>query len=210
VLGQAQFLPTVWTRFGNPDALHVGGGTTLVEGQTSSFSESGFIAGVEPDSAVARGGFVFTPAKQVRVLEKLSINGTSVAATFTDAVNDSGQVAGTAFTEGLIPGACAQYAVAWLKGDAITDFHLGGELNGITDDGIIIGNMQCGNSDPPIAFVWTAAHGVQRLPGLEGGAALAKEQSIAVRINHRHQILGLITLSTGVTRKVIWTLPNPF
>jgi uncharacterized membrane protein len=209
VLGQASPLPTIWSRFGNPDALHPGGGTVAVHGQTSAFSESGFIAGVEPDTAVARGGFVFTPFRQLRTLEKLSIGGVPVAATVTDAINDSGQVAGTAFTENLIPGACDQYAVAWLSGDTITDLHVGGELNGITDEGIIIGNLQCHSSDHPVAFVWTAARGIRRLPGLEGGAALAKEQSAAVRINHRHQVLGSITLSTGVTRKVIWTLSAP-
>jgi len=59
-----------------------------------------------------------------------------------------------------------------------------------------------------VPVIWTRANGLQRLPGLEGSALLAKESGTAGAINHVHQILGNIVMSTGQNRVVMWTLPD--
>jgi len=59
-----------------------------------------------------------------------------------------------------------------------------------------------------VPVIWTQAAGLQRLPGLEGSALLAKESGGVIAINHVHQILGNIVMSTGQNRVVVWTLPD--
>jgi hypothetical protein len=128
------------------------------------------------------------------------------------AVNDSGWAAGyqTPFDPTC---SSPRQAVAWLKADTVVS--LGGACGdlgatGITDDGIVVGTGRTPPSTSSVryAFVWTAATGLQRLPGLEGGAALAQEESAALAVNHRHQVLGWVVSANGVHHTVIWTLPS--
>jgi hypothetical protein len=178
--------PTVWTKFGTPSALHAGGGAAVINGQAFAISDSGFVVGFDGISA-----FVFAPNGRAQSLPPAQ-------ASYAVAVNDSGWTAGFAFdtiTSNPI-------ASVWLRGDSLHGFGMDGQTNGITDDGVAVGSL--GN----LAFVWTAATGLRLLPGLEGGSALAKEHSVALAINRVHQILGQITLSTGLLRTVIWTLPG--
>jgi hypothetical protein len=80
------------------------------------------------------------------------------------------------------------------------------------DDLIIVGtaadSTQSLSNVPTYAFIWTSTTGIQRLPGLEGGAALAEETSAVVAINHVHQVLGTIVTAGGLQRTVVWTLPG--
>lgn len=191
-------LATLWTKFGNPDALHVGGGATLVLGQAMAISDSGFVAVANLLSELTdlETGSVFTPAKAVLPLSPPE-------RAFLAAVNDSGWVAGAVFDTTIQQ----KVAAVWTRNDSL--HVLGrGQMHGISRDGIAVGEILASNTLIMIPVIWTPANGLQRLPGLEGGAALDEESGSALFINTHHQIVGLIDLSDGVTqRKVMWTLP---
>jgi hypothetical protein len=176
-------LATAWTKFGTPDALFIAGGATPVVTANQLpdvVSDSGYIAGTQVDNS----GFVFTPTKQLQVLPIPSYGPIRVNHVVASSVNNHGQVAGYA---ALASSACFVRPIAWLSPGLVKD-----TITGIST-----------------AVVWTAATGLQRLPGLEGGAALNDEQSSVTAINHSRQALGTIITSTGVQHSVIWTLSAP-
>lgn len=202
VEGAAFSFPTRWTKFGTPDGLHPAGGSAVIEGQLTAASDSGYVVGLDEGIQTGqRGGFVFTPGNVERIVP--GYGGQSSFATLAEplAVNDSGYAAGSAQSTAY---QCTR-AVAWLKSDSIQDLGICGQAMAMSDDGIIVGRGGSGNG---FAWVWTAATGIQRLPGLEGGAALAAESSYPVAMNHVHQVLGFVVTSAGVVDVVIWTLPK--
>jgi hypothetical protein len=190
-------LATLWTKFGNPDALHVGGGTTLVLGQAMAISDSGFVAVANTlDPLDLATGSVFTPAKAVLPLSPAE-------RAFPAAVNDSGWVAGAVFDTTIEQ----KVAAVWTRNDSLHVLGIG-QMHAISREGIAVGQVMDSTVLRIVPVIWTPANGLQRLPGLEGGAALAKESGNAMFINTHHQIIGTITLSDGATqRKVMWTLP---
>lgn len=200
-------MATVWTPAGTPWALRVNGNGAFVEQVHAGvgLSDSGYVSGQLTDGT----GFVFTPTQQLVVLSKYALNGASnwVEPLF---VNNLGQAAGHALVPSN-PSWCDDRAVAWLTGGAITDLGFCGDAEGITDDGIIVGTLwrQPTSSEAfnPEAVIWTAANGIQRLPGLEGGSAEDLDISTVGAINHRHQVVGVVWTHDGAPHFVLWTLP---
>jgi hypothetical protein len=203
VPGQSQganTYPTVWTPFGNPDGLHVGGGGSPILGIAGSISDAGYIAGQTPNST----GFVFTPTKQEILLPPARATYPTLLGA---GVNDSGWVAGMVFDTVHLhfePAIWARNDSLYLPYPASSGE---GGMNSISDDGIAVGSVVDSVTGLGVPVIWTRANGLQRLPGLEGGALLAKESGTAGAINHVHQILGNIVMSTGRNRAVVWTLP---
>jgi len=194
------FFATVWTPFGNPDGLYAGGGGQPFQGTATSISDAGYITGT---SSLDFTGFVFTPTKQ---LISLIPARAATPNRINTGVNDSGWVAGSVFDSISLTWVPA----VWTRGDSLHYLYRdqGGNMSAISDDGIAVGTIPDSTSALNVPVIWTAATGLQRLPGLEGGALLAKESGSAGAINKVHQILGTITMSTGKTRVVIWTLPD--
>jgi hypothetical protein len=196
---QNNYLATVWTKFGTPWALRTKAGALIVIGSEQfapfriGFTDSGYASGPSIDGT----GFVLSPAGDLRVVPEPVINGVSFAIQSLY-VNNVGQAAGlvTARTVGL-----CNHAIVSMSGSSVVDLGCGG-LFGINDDGIAVGTV---NSK---AVLWTAATGLRRLPGLEGGAAQDQETGLAIAVNQKGQIVGQITMTTGVTHKVLWTLPS--
>jgi hypothetical protein len=204
-------VPTLWTAYGTPDPLFPGAGSVPIQGAIYALSDAGYVAGYQATQGSLATGFVFaTATKDMRVLPVLATDG-QAAESKALAVNDSGWAAGLTQSSTTPCGLVLTRAVAWLQNGTARDLGVCGQAIGVTDDGIIIGNASdsSGTIPPPhYAFIWTAATGPLRLPGLEGGAALAKETITAVAINHVHQILGTIVTSAGLQRTVVWTLPQ--
>ena len=197
-------LATTWSKSGTPDALWINGGSTPVQvnGQYPlEISDSNYIAG----PSTARTGFVFTPSKQLRVLPFPTISGFTVTNVIPLAVNNHGQAVG--YSLGGNNNNCFQRAVAWLSPGQATDLGFCGQASGITDDATIFATSDDSTTGAPTAVVRTKAGVLYRLPGLEGGAALNKEQSDVVAVNHAGKALGGVITSTGVHHYVIWTLP---
>jgi hypothetical protein len=196
---QTTYYATIWTKFGTPWALRTNTGALVALGSEQfapfriGYTDSGYASGPAIDGT----GFVLSPAGVLRVVPKPVINGVSFAIQSLY-VNNAGQAAGlaTARTVGL-----CNHAVVSLSGSSVVDLGCGG-LFSIDDDGIAVGTV---NNVP---VIWSTATGLQRLPGLEGGAAADKETGLAIAINQQRQIVGQITMSTGVTHKVLWTLPS--
>ena len=190
--------PTVWTPFGTPVGLLVGGGGQPIQGSATSISDAGFIAG-----QTTFAGYVFTPTKQ---LIPLPPTNASIPNRQSTGVNDSGWVAGQIFD----PNVEHDEPAVWTHGDSLHLVYGTGEGNmaDISDDGIAVGTVADTVAGVNVPVIWTAAHGLQRLPGLEHSNLLSKESGGAGAINKVHQIIGTITLSTGQTRVVIWTLPD--
>lgn len=184
---------TLWTAFGTPDALHIGGGSTLVPGEATAITDAGLLA----VSAENGNGSLFTAAK-------MSIPIPPAGASFPAAVNDSGGIAGKVTDANTVSGFDA---AVWTNDDSL--HNLGeGAMHAISKEGIAVGTVKDPATSVSYPVIWTAAHGTQRLPGLEGGPGLARESGTAIAINARHQILGSVVLSTGGgTRWVLWTLP---
>lgn len=229
VLGQVeqpcaepQSFPTLWTTFGTPDAFHPGGGPAfgVNGGNAPGWTDAGLAAGTffsDPCFATAHAhAYVYNVATQVeRVLPDLVIGGVALN-TFANAVNDNGYAVGQARTGQ--PG-CSDHAVVWLADGAARDLGICGIATGISDDGIVIGTYQ--NGDSSFAFVWTPTTGVHRLPhiypahGNVSGSPQPNEMSGAIAINRKHQILGSATASAANTSPptstaVMWTLPAGF
>jgi hypothetical protein len=80
-------------------------------------------------------------------------------------------------------------------------------MTAISDDGIAVGSVTDSVAGLQVPVIWSQAAGLHRLPGLERSALLPKESGSVIAINHRHQILGTIVMSTGRVRTVVWTLP---
>lgn len=194
VVGLPNPVPTVWTAYGTPDALFPGGGTTAIQGSLQGISDAGYIVG-EPFNGAGGLPWEFGPGNTEQLLPAAAsgpVTGVALA------VNDSGWVAG-----GVWNGAsnCSYHATVWIKGVA-TDLGVCGYANGITDDGVAIGYAGNAAVDSLYAFVWTAAGGVQVLPGLSTGL-----QSMTIAINRPHQILGFFfTGSKQFT--TLWTLSD--
>lgn len=193
------YLATIWTKFGTPWALQTKAGDPIVIGSIQNvpfivtYTDSGFASGPLIDGT----GFVRSPAGDMRVIPKPSITGGSFVVQSL-AVNNVGQAAGIATAR--TTGVCTR-AIVSLSGSSVVDLGCGGAV-AIDDDGIVVGTV---NNQP---VIWTAATGLRRLPGLEGGAAQDQETGQAVAINAKRQIIGQITMTTGVTHKVLWTLPS--
>ena len=190
----------------------------LITGYTPhGISSTGFVA-ASPDG-LSGHALVLTMSGTQRTLPDPRTGaghaGTNLTAAL--AVNDSGWAAGYRVVGDSTTCADGAQAVAWLAADTaivIGDcsftltFPTAAAATGISDDGIVVGSA----GDPakgggPFAFVWTAASGLQRLPGLEGGTAKIQDWSGAVAINHKHQVLGWVRTSLGIYRTVVWTLP---
>jgi hypothetical protein len=209
-------VPTVWTAYGTPDALFPGGGTNPVQGYAYAISDAGYIAGYQQitNSGKLPVAYVFTPMKQFALLMPLPVDSIEPA-TEAFAVNDSGYAAGFSSDNSLTPcGSGFRRAAAWLRGLTPVDLGVCGQAVGLTDDNIVVGNAVdstgIGATSTTHAFIWTAARGVLRLPGLEGGTALSQETSTVVAVNHVHQILGTIITSGGLQRTVVWTVPASY
>jgi hypothetical protein len=192
-------LATVWTRFGTPDGLHPGGGATLISGQATAISDSGYITGNNP--WVQNGqGFLFTATRQ-EILLPPAISSPAVT---PGSVNDSGWVAGKIHN----PNTGNSDPAIWTQGASVHDLYNGeGLMFGISDDGIAVGTVTDSTTKTSVPVIWTAANGLQRLPGLEGYPALVTESGQALQINRQHHIWGYVTLASGMSRYVIWTLP---
>lgn len=190
--------PTVWTVFGTPSALFVGGGGQPIQGGATSISDDGYITGQSNNA-----GYVFTPTKQ---LIPLAPANASIPNRNNTGVNDSGWVAGSLFDDTITIG---NIPALWTRGDSL---HLIygrgiGTMTAISDDGIAVGTVNDTVAGVQIPVIWTAASGLRRLPGLERSDLLPRESGSAGAINRVHQILGTIVMSTGQRRLVIWTLP---
>jgi hypothetical protein len=200
-------LATVWTASGRPDALFINGGSNPVapgSNQTAlALSDSGYVTGLLPNGT----GFVFTPSKQLQVLPIPSIPGFAATTDGPVAVNDHGQAVGHA--SGPNRATCFWRAFAWLSPGKVTNLGFCGSATAISDDATVFADFSDSATGRGTAVVWTAASGLHRLPGLEGGSALLQEQSSVLAVNHRRQALGSITTSTGALHWVIWTLPAP-
>lgn len=183
---------TVWTASGTPDVLAATGGSSRIMGHATAIARTGYIVG---NDSTASAAFVFGPANRERLLPPL---GTSQAT----AVNDSGWVAGAVFVSATV----GSHAAVWMRGDTAIDLNIVGEARGISEDGIVAGTSMDPRYPHGFAFVWTAAHGVQRLPTLEGGSAGANEMTTVISMNHQHQILGQAQTASGL-ETVVWTLP---
>lgn len=199
LVGTCSVYPTVWTAFGTPDGLHVGGGGQPIQGSAYSISEAGYIAG---QSTAA--GYVFTPTKQLIPLPPPKA---SIPNRINTGINDSGWVAGQVFDTTLL-----HYDPAvWTRRDSLHVLYRAagseGNMTAISDDGIAVGAVTDATTGLMVPVIWTAAHGLQRLPGLERSTLLVKEAGAAIAINRVHRILGYIVLSTGQVRWVVWTLP---
>jgi len=192
--------PTVWTRFGSPDALYSGGGGSPILGSAYAISDAGYISG---QTGVVTG-FVFSPTKQERLLTPSKA---SYPNRLNTGVSDSGWVAGQVFDTTFLHFEPAVWsgsgAVHVLYRSSLAE----GSMTAISNEGIAVGEVTDSTTGLTVPIIWTAAHGLQRLPGLEHSNLLAKEAGAAVAINHVHQILGTIVLSTGQLRWVVWTLP---
>lgn len=188
---------TLWTPFGTPSGLFVGGGGQPLLGSATSISDAGYIAG-----QTTFAGYVFTPTKQ---LIPLPPTNASIPNRNNTGVNDSGMVAGAVFDTLTFNDDPA----VWTHNDSLhVVYHGSGNMTSISDDGIAVGTVLDTVAGVNVPVIWTAAHGLQRLPGLERSDLLSKESGGAEAINHIHQIIGGITLSTGQSRLVIWTLPD--
>lgn len=190
-----QDLLTVWTAYGNPDALYPStGGPPLSEGLMFSISDAGYITG-----AIEGKPFIFTPSKQVTIL--------TTESRFSQVphdVNDSGWVAGTNNSpDGSFD------AALWTGGLTLHDIYPQGDggMFGITDDGIAVGSVDELKTNVFVPVIWTSANGLERLPFLEPGYAGQVETGEALYINTHHQILGWVKLASGQQRWVMWTLP---
>ncbi len=200
VAGQSHFLATVWTTAGTPWALRTSSGAFVTQNHLGvGLSDSGYVSGEYSDGS----GFVLTPAGQLRLLPKLVLNGVAYRVQALD-VNNFGQAAGNALNDST--SGCT-HAVVYLPTNAIVDLGCG-TADGINDSGIVAATLtdSAGTMSEPV--VWSQSTGLRRLPGLEGGAALAAETESTVAMNHKRQIIGYITMSTGVTHKVMWTLQS--
>jgi hypothetical protein len=205
-------VPTIWTKSGTPWPIS----GHLINGYTpNGISRTGFVA-AGPDGFSGHA-LVLTMTGIQRVLPDPPAGaghaGTSLTAAL--AVNDSGWAAGYRVVGDSARCSGGTNAVVWLAADTaivigdcsfIPTFPTAG-ATGISDDGIVVGITADPASGDPFAFVWTAAGGLKRLPGLEGGAALSQEWSGAVAINHKHQVLGWVRTSLFAYRTVVWTLP---
>jgi uncharacterized membrane protein len=196
VVNVVEDVPTVWTPSGRPDGFGgpngAGHGDRLF-GLAGGLSDAGFIAGIVDLGVNTPLGFVISPSADVVMLP----GGSALA------VNDSGWAVGRTLSSSPTPPPCLR-ALAWLRGFALQDLGTCGQANGITDDGVIVGTATDSAGHAPYAFVWTAADGLRRLPGLD--AKGTDETSSAVAINRQHQIVGSIT-SQGAQHVVMWTLP---
>jgi len=179
----------------------VGGGGSPILGTVGSISDAGYISGQTGNST----GFVFTPTKQEILLPP-------ARASYPDllgaAVNDSGWVAGMVFDTIHLD---FEPAVWTPNGSLHLPYPASsgqGIMASISDDGIAVGAVVDTVTGRQVPVIWTQAAGLQRLPGLEGSALLAKESGGVIAINHVHQILGNIVMSTGQNRAVMWTLPD--
>ena len=191
--------PTVWSRFGTPDGLMVGGGGQPIQGSATSISDAGYIAG-----QTTNAGYVFTPTMQLVALPPANA---SIPNRNNTGVNDSGWVAGSVFDSISLH----EIPAVWVgPKDSLIDVygHGRGGMAAISDDGIAVGTVEDTVAGVPIPVIWTREHGLQRLPGLEHSNLLAKESGGAGAINHVHQILGTIVLSTGQQHVVMWSLPD--
>jgi hypothetical protein len=178
----------------------VGGGGSPILGIVGSISDAGYVAGQTPNST----GFVFTPTKQEILLPPARATYPTLLGV---GVNDSGWVAGMVFDTIHLhfePAIWARNDSLYLPYPASSGE---GGMNSISDDGVAVGGVVDSVTGLGVPVIWTRANGLQRLPGLEGGALLAKESGTAGAINHVHQILGNIVMSTGRNRVVVWTLP---
>lgn len=182
-------IATTWSPHGTPNALHPGGGAAFIQAQAFAISDSGYIAG-GPDNNGSP--FVFTPTGQERLLPTAGAAPTFNSAT---AVNNHGWAAGT------LSGPCAvgYRAVAWIA-DTLDDIGVCGIAYDIDDNGVVVGTVQTASEQFP--FVWDVKNGLRRLPGLFAG----DESGIAGRINHNHQVTGLM-YANGNQYTVVWTLP---
>jgi len=182
-------LATVWTPFGTPDVLLTGGPGTEISGIASAVSNTGYIVGTD---SIRQSGFVWTGQGKVTYLP---YPGGSTAT----AVNDSGWVAGTVSS--------VDSAAVWLHGDSlmVLPVHVFVTVSGISNSGEVVGSS---SGAVPFAWVWTRAHGAQKLPPLEGGTAGAQEVAQAFGINQQHQIIGRVLETSGAIHSVIWTLPS--
>jgi hypothetical protein len=199
IYGQPYLLATVWTSFGTPWALRTSGGALIQQAHYGvGMSDSGYVSGEYYDGS----GFVLTPAGELRLLPQLVLNGVAhrVEALY---VNNVGQAAGYAYIDSAL--ACWRHAIVYLPNGTIVDLGCGAAF-GIDDNGTVAATITDSTGTISEPVLWTQATGLERLPGLEGGAALAQETGSVVAMNHTRQVIGYITMSTGITHKVIWTI----
>jgi hypothetical protein len=151
---------TVWTAYGTPDALFPPSSNTAIQGGAYGISNTGIMVGVDNQKNT---GFIYGPNHQVTYLPPL---GNSIAVH----INDSSWAIGTIASTSEI--------VAWIN-DSLVDLGTTGTAIGVSNNGEIIGNS------PTIGgFVWTRAHGLRYLPGVNN-QGLSK----AVAINNSEQIV---------------------
>lgn len=196
IAGNCNLIPTVWTAFGNPDALYPnGGGTFIPGGNLGSISDAGYITGITNGEY-----FEFTPTKHELAVSTNRLAGGGGPHN----VNDSGWVAGTS------PSSTNDSPAVWTTGLVYNDVYANGDgqMTAVTDDGIAVGYVNEGfPTDIVVPIIWTKANGVQRLPYLEPGSNGQHETGQALHINKSHQILGWVQLASGQKRWVMWTLP---
>lgn len=197
-------LATVWTASGTPWAIRPNdtGPTIAITDSWVYIADSNYISG----QTIDLNAFVFTPTKQLVVLPKVRYAGHTVTSTESRGVNNRGQVTGFAAVQGDT--ACVTHAIAWFTPALATDLGFCGEPFGITDDSIVVASLGNHPTFVARAAIWTPRSGLQLLPGLETGAALAKETSTVIYVNHKHQILGTIVTSDGIQHNVMWTVPS--
>jgi hypothetical protein len=208
VLGQPSSIPTIWTKSGRPDALHWNGGSLIEHGYANAIADSGIVSiydSIPVDGAII-GGTAWSLKAQREVTPPGAVSARTTVGNLV--ANDSGYAAG------WVTGGCPQLAalfIAPFDGAQPPEIGICGAGVGISDDNVAVGWGYVNNhvGGPTFAWVWKPAYAFapHALPGLEGGAAAARETSVATAINHRHQILGVITTSTGQRHTVIWTLP---
>lgn len=186
--------PTVWTPFGTPDALYVGGGGSPIVGTAYAISDAGYISGQTGNST----GFIFTPTKQENSLAP-------ARASYPFGVNDSGAVAGMVFDTTRLE---FEPAIWTSSGTFDHVYPSPGIMSDMSDDNIAVGGVSDTTIGIQVPVIWTAANGLQRLPGLEHSNLLSKEPGSAMAINKVHQILGYVILTTGQVVYVMWSLPD--
>jgi hypothetical protein len=205
VLGQLP-VPTVWTHFGTPDALHVGGGPAITYGYGAGISNAGYVAGnmsqeLLPDSNPLQMAFLFTPDKQKIVLPpapEASFVFVETLYTRAHAVNDSGLVAGEIFGGDIYR--CFNGAAVWTDhGTVVHDLGGCGYAIGVTNDSIAVGIRTERNEIYQYAVIWPQLGPPVDLPNNAGASVIT--------FNGARQILGTIPGGPRGYRIVLWTLP---
>jgi hypothetical protein len=186
--------PTLWTKAGRPWALTPDSAMPF-QGYATAMSDSGFVGGHGFGSDNV-GPYVFdTPH---HMLHKLAGNGSVMA------VNDSGMAAGYQLNPDVT---CRANPAIWSSSGAMQMLAVCGSAAQISADGIVVGTtvhfpLNIAIEIPDHAWIWTAAHGIERLPVPDSSDA-----ADAIAINKAHQILGHIITPDGKRHTALWTLP---